>query len=278
MRRLRESYENKFTPLTWLTFRESFIKRYKPFDHVRRIRNQLIQLRQGNDFNSYVDNFQQLLNQVESREFSPQEKLHYFTEGLRHDTRFQVVSKQCTSVETAILVASEFDSCRSKQVYTVQFAKSKSKLQSNRQFNNKRDSHTYHVPSSQSFKKPLHEEKHKKSCNPRTPKPQFVSKLENTKSVQCSRCKLMGHLDSNCRVNLKPKQENILTAKQEKILTALRVFSAIDKPVDLLQYHGSVNGIQADLYFDSGATASLISSPLVDIDKIPITSSDVHIW
>jgi hypothetical protein len=56
------------------------------------------------------------------------------------------------------------------------------------------------------------------------------------------------------------------------------VFSAIDKPVDLLQYHGSVNGIQADLYFDSGATASLISSPLVDIDKIPITSSDVHIW
>jgi hypothetical protein len=51
MRRLRESYENKFTPLTWLTFRESFIKRYKPFDHVRRIRNQLIQLRQGNDFN-----------------------------------------------------------------------------------------------------------------------------------------------------------------------------------------------------------------------------------
>jgi hypothetical protein len=109
MRRLRESYEKKFTPLTWLTFRESFIKRYKPFEHVRRIRNQLIQLRQGNDFNSYVDNFQQLLNQVESREFSPQEKLHYFTEGLQHDTRFQVVSKQCTSVETAILVAS--DSC-----------------------------------------------------------------------------------------------------------------------------------------------------------------------
>jgi hypothetical protein len=87
----------------------------------------------------------------------------------------------------------------------------------------------------------------------------------------------MGHLDSNCRVNLKPKQENILTAKQEKVLTALRMFSAIDKPVDLLQYHGSVNGIQADLYFDSGATASLISSRLVDIHKIPITSSNVQI-
>jgi hypothetical protein len=57
MRRLRESYELKILPLTWSAFRESFIKRYKPFDHTRRIRNQLIRFRQGNDFNTYVDNF-----------------------------------------------------------------------------------------------------------------------------------------------------------------------------------------------------------------------------
>jgi hypothetical protein len=132
MRRLRESYELKILPLTWSAFHESFIKRYKPFDHTRGNRNQLIQLRQGNDFNTYVDNFQQLLKQVDHREFSPQEKLHYFTEGLHPDTRFQVVSKQCPTVENAILVAAEVDSCRSKQEYPTQFAQNRPKTHNNR--------------------------------------------------------------------------------------------------------------------------------------------------
>jgi hypothetical protein len=89
MRRLRVSYELKFLPHTWSAFRVSFIKCYIPFDHTRRIRNQHIQLRQGNDFNTNVDNFQQLLNQVEHREFSSQEKFHYFTEGLHFDSAYQ---------------------------------------------------------------------------------------------------------------------------------------------------------------------------------------------
>jgi len=41
MRRLRESYKSRFSRMTWRMFRDSFIKRYRPFDHIRRIRNQL---------------------------------------------------------------------------------------------------------------------------------------------------------------------------------------------------------------------------------------------
>ena len=278
MRRLRESFDQKFTVLSWPTFRESFIKRYRPFDHVRRIRNQLIQLRQGNDFNSYVDNFQHLLNQVDTKEFSPQEKLHYFTEGLHPDTRFQVVSNRCTSVDHAILIAAEFDSCRSKQVYSVQFAQNKSARQYHQQYHHNRDNQSRFKTHSFSSKKPSPVDIRKQAFKPTTPKPQFVSKLENQKSpIQCSRCKLMGHLASNCRVNLKLKPEKILTAKQEKIMTAIRIFSAIDKPVDLLRINGSVNDIPADLYFDSGATASLISTRFVEANKITVTPSDVQI-
>ena len=131
MRRLRESYVSNFKTLTWKLFREAFIRRYRPIDHVRRIRNQLIQLRQGNDFNAYVDQFQQLVNQVDSDEFSEQEKLHYFIEGLHQDTKFQVISKHINTLETANLVAAEFDSCKAKQVYPVQFAQSKSGNQHN---------------------------------------------------------------------------------------------------------------------------------------------------
>jgi hypothetical protein len=74
----------------------------------------------------------------------------------------------------------------------------------------------------------------------------------------------MGHLASYCRVKLPLKPEKILSAKQEKALVAIRIFTAADKPVDLLQITGSVNDITADLYFDSGATASLISTRLIE--------------
>jgi hypothetical protein len=86
VRKLRESYESRFSRMTWRMFRDSFFKRNRPFDHIRRIRNHLIHLRQGNDFSSFVDNFQQLLNQLDSNVFPQQEKLHYFIEGLHHDS------------------------------------------------------------------------------------------------------------------------------------------------------------------------------------------------
>jgi hypothetical protein len=45
-------------------------------------------------------------------------------------------------------------------------------------------------------------------------KQQFVKKVENQKSqIKCSRCNLSGHLATNYRVNLKRRQENILTTK-----------------------------------------------------------------
>jgi hypothetical protein len=192
--------------MTWQMFRDSFIKRYRPFDHIRRIRNQLIQLRQGNDFSSFVDNFQQLLNQVDSNEFSQQEKLHYFIEGLHPDTRFQVVSKQCSNIEQAILVASEFDSCKHKQVYPVQMAQNN--------FHNKHKQRSFQNNSN--FRKHFnkHDGEKKIFTKPNAAKPQFVKKVENQKSqIKCSRCNLSGHLATNHRVNLKRIQENILTTK-----------------------------------------------------------------
>ena len=101
-------------------------------------------------------------------------------------------------------------------------------------------------------------------------KQQFVNKMDNKKaSIQCARCKLVGHLASNCRVNLKPKQE--------KIMTAVRIITAVEKPIELLKINGFVENIPAELYFDSGATASLISSKLAEENGIPITPSDIQI-
>ncbi len=75
-------------------------------------------------------------------------------------------------------------------------------------------------------------------------------------------------------MNLKRRQKNILTSK---VLTAIHTFTAFDKPVELLKINGTVNGIAADLYFDGGATASLISSRLVETHNKPISPIEVQI-
>jgi hypothetical protein len=152
-------------------------------------------------------------------------------------------------------------------VYTVQFAQNRSKTHNNRPNN----------PTHQTYRD--RENIVKKSgpyntCNQdsfqTTARPKFVHKLNSKISIQCSICKLMGHLASN-RVKLPLKPEKMLSAKKEKALLAIKVFTAADKPVDLLQITSSVNGIPADLYFDSGATASLISARLIKTHKIPST-------
>ncbi len=182
MRRLRESSDHKYYKLTWNAFCDAFLQRYKPFDHIRRVRNQLINLRQGNDF-------QHLLNQVPAAEISEHEKMHYFIEGLHPDTRFQVIAKHCNTV----LVAQK-----------------------------KRQTHvSKHINNNAS----------KHQCNPHHPKldtspskPQFVKNVFNEKSkLLCLRCRKTGHLASNFRVKLQPKQE--------KIMTAIHAYTAIDKHV-----------------------------------------------
>jgi hypothetical protein len=57
-------------------------------DHERKLRNSLIALKQGANFNEYVESFQNLINQVSSDEFSDKEKLHYFVEGLHPEAKF----------------------------------------------------------------------------------------------------------------------------------------------------------------------------------------------
>ena len=122
LRRIRESYSAKFKKLTWNELRENFIKRYRPIDHVRRIRNQLMSVKHTNSFNEYVDNFQHLMNQLEPNELSNREKLHYFIEGLQNDAKFQIISRQINSLDEAILIASELESCKSRNVHSVQMA------------------------------------------------------------------------------------------------------------------------------------------------------------
>ena len=70
LRRLRESYSEQRKILTWNELRAHFIKRYRPVDHIRRVRNQLISVKQNNSVQDYIDNFMSLVNQIGNHELT----------------------------------------------------------------------------------------------------------------------------------------------------------------------------------------------------------------
>ncbi len=113
LRRLRESYTEQRKIRTWNELRANFIKRYRPVDHIRRVRNQLMSLKQNNSVQDYIDNFMSLVNQIGKHELTKKETLNYFVEGLQNDAKFQIHSRKIEELDDAILIASELESCKS---------------------------------------------------------------------------------------------------------------------------------------------------------------------
>jgi hypothetical protein len=108
-----------------------------------------------------------------------------------------------------------------KPIYLVQFAQKKRHTHVSKHINNNVSKHQWSP--------------HHPKLDTSPSKPQFVKKLFNEKSkLLCSRCRKTGHLASNCRVKLQPKQE--------KIMTAIHAYTALDKHVELLQLSGTVDG------------------------------------
>ena len=283
LRRLREEYSTQHKPLGWQNLRDAFIKRYRPIDYTRRIRNQLMQIRQGNDFNAYVDQFQHLLNQLEPNEMSEQEKLHYFTEGVTTEAKFQIISRQIKSVDSAILIASELDSCRAKTVFPVQMAHRQHNRPKQHEYTNRMPQHNrgnpinrnnYRTPFNTSSSNQNNNQRHNQNNrqnnnqnnNPQKQKPQMVNQQNEKSKPTCFRCKKIGHLASNCRVKL-----HTAPNKQEEIL------SAIDNQLEMLKIKGTLNEINVDFFFDSGATTSIISQRIVKQHNLQILPSSVQI-
>ena len=260
VRRLRESFAERRQRLFWQDFKDAMTKRYRPIDHARKIRNQLIHLKQTSSFNEYVDHFQNLCNQLEPTDLSEAEKLHYFTEGLHAGARFQIISKKIQSVDEAILIAAEFESCNTNRHVVDKINVIKVANKQNNRYKAGVQATTSHQrdKSIHSFNKK--DNKHV----------QYNANTTNNNPVKCFKCKKLGHLANNCRQKM-VSVATIEKEKHEKILTAS------DNGLEMLKIKGKIENFDVDFYFDSGATTSIVSLRVVKKYKLDILPSNVRI-
>lgn len=64
-----------------------------------------------------MDKFRSLLNQIE--EITEEDQITFFTEGLNTRTKFEVVSRNCKTLEDAITVATQYEQCITPIIGTI---------------------------------------------------------------------------------------------------------------------------------------------------------------
>jgi hypothetical protein len=94
--------------------------------------------------------------------------------------------------------------------------------------------------------------------------------------LKCYKCNREGHIANNCRVRTNGKQVSVneITELKERIE---KVLTCENEENSLLCAEGAIAGIKLKLYFDSGATASILSSRVAQENDIKIKPSDVKV-
>jgi hypothetical protein len=181
------------------------------------------------------------------------ELIFIFLEALPSKTRYEVLSKDVKKLSDAIRYASIYEECcrdNQSSEHKVNFSKV--------QFPKKKRFFQQNIPS---FKK-----------NEKA----FPRREMNKEKTKCFKCNKEGHIAKKCRVRTNGKFVNVngVTELKEKIE---KVLTCQNEENGLLCAHGSINGITMKLYFDSGATASILSARVAHENGIEIKASDVKV-
>ena len=112
-------------------------------------------------------------------------------------------------------------------------------------------------------------------------RPAYNNKNEGNTKITCYNCK-GNHYIRECK---KPRRathkvNQVIECNDEEEANGIKyssVFMAISDEIPLLSTYGLVNGVELQLSFDTGATASIISLTVVKKYKFRILPSDIKI-
>ena len=104
---------------TWKEFKVILYDNFRQVDYKDRLKVQLRDLKQGDNYEQYARKFRAIVNLFD--EMDDDDKIFWFTDGLNAKMRHEVRSKECKTLEEAFKVAARFDSCFGKLQVNVNY-------------------------------------------------------------------------------------------------------------------------------------------------------------
>jgi hypothetical protein len=261
---------------TWNDFKEVLKGTFQSEDQQRRLRRELKELKNKGNYNQYVNNFYQIVNQLNNMPDS--ELIFYFLEGLGPKTKSNVLAKECKSLVDTIKYASIYEDCFSSNkqpdVKQVNYSRAHYGNKNTKNFNGQKRFTGY------KFK--FKGNKFNKNYSSNSGAQSKGNDAQREKGITCYNCKKPGHLKKDCKVGNKPphKVNNVEVTSGRDCEENDRqeyVYSCVSDETRLLTVDGMVGDVRMQLSFDSGATASIISADVVNKHGFKILSSDVKI-
>jgi hypothetical protein len=256
--------------INWLDLRDELKATYQTDTKTRKLRRELRELKQGNDFDGFLSKFRLLTNQLVDMDET--EQMNTFVDALKPKVRFEVISKEVSNLQDAMKIARIFEEChanneRRNDVKTINFVKTEKKYQKNSNFNQsnnlnknkfQNDKYKKKEYSNKTFKK--HENKYEKTGN-------------NKKTMKCYECAKEGHIAKDCFKRNKPKRVNIINIDEN--VRQVNMVNGVSGTLPTKE--GKINGTKCQLLLDSGAAVSLLSTNMAKKLNIEVFESNLKI-
>ena len=249
---------------TWIAFQDLLKTQYEPRNRELRARTRLRHLSQTGSFEEYLRRFRDLTIQLS--EITEKEQLVAFTDGLNNEYKYEVLSKNCDTLEQAVEVCSNLDFCKTARNMENVIELNSAKFNGGKKSNFQED------------KKPL-----MKGTVPKIEKePSVVDETEEqyngSDAVQfrgrCFRCHRRGHMARECHL---VEDESDSEDEHESQSANMARFLLECGETGLKYVEGTLNGIKVNMTIDSGASCSIISAKVAKENNFQIRDSDVKI-
>ena len=242
----------------------------------RRLRRELKELKQRNNFEDFLLKFREISSQM--NDMGEDELLHTFMDAVKPKVRYELVKGKVDNLDDAMRVARIFEECYGD------LKQNEPKIDDFKKVNYvKRE-----FPKKFRFKRNMSFSKFKSGG--RFTRNQNEGGKDNTvirdkPVVTCFKCKKPGHIAKNCRVRIKQnyhkvnqvidlnsdsRSESESDHEERKYRTVLAVNNG---SIGLPTIKGYINGIEMNLAFDSGATVCCLSHQTALKHGIPILPS-----
>ena len=231
----------------WEDFCKGITTAFQPVNHAQQVRLQLQRLKQTTSVRDYNTAFLELIGQLDH--IDEDDKVAYYTNGLKSQTRMELTYKAPRTLERAINLATKYDNALWNERSRGSFGDNKSR--------NKGQNYG------------MKERKDKKFEYQRNKYPEMggspskpAQKFQDKQKIVCYVCGKMGHFAKDC-----PKRQGKVNNMEEEEKSqgsySLELARIENNHNQLLRFNGKVEGNDTWILVDSGATGNFINEQFV---------------